>query len=183
MIARSRRGRSALLDDQEAVSVGIADEDLRRNRIVDGYGSRDEPRPAHAGRPDLRVDIDPLSAQARVGGPDVRRRERTASRVTAGGSTLARRNQRDRVAAPGGATSIRQGCPPKAKSARFSNPSLPTKNSNERSWSETGTNTVPTSLIPVAVAVVGHVHLSGGGGVCVSTTCRRCKVTSGGRAG
>ena len=35
--------RSARLDDQEAVAVGIADEELRRNRILDGHGSRDEP--------------------------------------------------------------------------------------------------------------------------------------------
>jgi len=139
------------LDDEEAVPVGIADEELRRNRIVDGHGSRDEPRPGRARAGDLRVDVDGSSAQGRVGALDVGRGERTTGHVTARGSALALRDQGDRFAAPGGATSIQRCCPPYAKSARFSNPSVPTKNSNERSWSETGTKIVPISLMAVPV--------------------------------
>jgi hypothetical protein len=56
------------------------------------------------------------------------------------------------VCPPGGATSSQRSLSPYGTSVRVSNPSFSVKNSSDRSWSVTGTITVPISLICVLSA-------------------------------
>src|SRR5439155_5766838 len=88
--------RSGRLDDQEAVPVDVAEEELRRHGIRDGGLDRDQPRPGPPRARDLRVHVDAAGAQRCVVGLDVLGRERATRLVAAGGPTLARRDQRNR---------------------------------------------------------------------------------------
>jgi len=89
--------RSARLDDQEAVSVGVAEEELRRHGIGHDGLNGNKARPALPRTRNLGIHVNASGAEGCVVSLDVLCRKRAMSLVTASGLAFARGDQRDRV--------------------------------------------------------------------------------------